>query len=167
MARQSAIFDSSEICPLGNDPSMRIVRKSLLTAMGLLAAALGICLGCGSNRTTIEGAVTFDGQPVEQGAITFEPASGAGPSAGGTIQSSRYKVNAEGVTPGEMIVRISAVRPTGKKVEAGPPEPPGKMVDEVRPYIPAMYNEKSRLTVQVTAGKVTQDFTLKSQPPGH
>jgi hypothetical protein len=114
---------------------------------------------------TIEGAVTFDGKPVEQGSITFEPASGTGPSAGGTIQNGRYAVDAEGVTPGEMIVRISAVRSTGKKIEAGPPEPPGTMVDEVRPYIPAAYNEQSTLKAEVKAGKVTQDFALKSQPP--
>jgi len=133
--------------------------------MGLLIAALGVYLGCGGSRTTIEGAVTFDGQPVEQGSITFEPASGAGPSAGGTIQKGRYKIDAAEVTPGEMIVRISAVRPTGKKIEAGPPEPLGTMVDEVRPYIPAAYNEQSTLKAQVKAGKVTQDFALKSQPP--
>ena len=144
---------------------MLVTRQIPLRKTGLIVAALGMCLGCGSNRTTIEGAVTFDEQPVEQGSITFEPASGAGPSAGGTIHSGRYKIDAEGVAPGEMIVRISAVRPTGKKIEAGPPQPPGTMVDEVRPYLPAMYNEQSTLRVQITAGKVTQDFALKSQPP--
>jgi hypothetical protein len=144
---------------------MRIFRQDSLSAMGLIVAALGMCLGCGSNRTTIEGTVTYAGQPVEQGSITFEPASGAGPSAGGIIENGRYKVDAEGLTPGEMIVRISAVRATGKKIEAGPPEPPGTMVDEVRPYIPAAYNEQSTLKAQVKAGNVTQDFALKSQPP--
>ena len=144
---------------------MRIVRQNLFSAMGLIVAALGMCLGCSSDLTMIEGAVTFDGQPVEQGSITFEPASGAGPSAGGTIENGRYQIDASGVTPGEMIVRISAVRPTGKKIEAGPPEPPGTMVDEVRPYIPAAYNDQSTLKAPVKAGKVTQDFALKSQPP--
>ena len=65
-----------------------------------------------------------------------------------------------------MLVRISAVRSTGKKIEAGPPEPPGTLVDEVKPYIPAMYNEQSTLSAQVTAGKVTQDFALTSKAPG-
>ena len=144
---------------------MRIVEQNLLGAMGLIVAGLGPCLGCSSKQTTIEGAVSFDGQPVERGSITFEPASGTGPSAGGTIENGRYKIDASGVTPGEMIVRISAVRPTGKKIEAGPPEPPGTLVEEVRPYIPAAYNEQSTLKAQVKAGKVTQDFALKSRPP--
>ena len=144
---------------------MSIARLNLLSAMCPIVAALALCLGCSSDQTTIEGAITFDGQPVERGSITFEPASGAGPSAGGTIENGQYKIDASGVTPGEMIVRISAVRPTGKKMEAGPPEPPGTLVDEVRPYIPAAYNEQSTLKAQVKAGKVTQDFALKSQPP--
>jgi hypothetical protein len=38
------------------------------------------------------------------------------------------------------------------------------MVDDIRPYIPPIYNEQSTLTVQMIAGKVTQDFELKSQP---
>jgi hypothetical protein len=139
------------------------MKQHALKKLGLIAAALAMCPGCGSNRNTIEGAVTFDGQPVERGSITFEPASGEGPSAGGTIQNGRYKIDADGITPGEMVVRISAARSTGKKVEAGPPEPPGTMVDEVRPYIPANYNERSVLTVQVKPGKTTQDFALKSQ----
>ena len=143
---------------------MRIVRQNLLSAMVLIAAALPICLGCSSNETTIEGDVTYDGQPVERGSITFEPTSGEGPSAGGAIQNGRYAIDAAGVTPGEMIVRISAIRSTGKKIAAGPPEPPGTMVDEVRPYIPAAYNEHSTLKAQVTAGKVSRDFALKSQP---
>jgi hypothetical protein len=144
---------------------MRIARLNLLSAMCPIAAALTMYLGCSSDQNTIEGAITFDGQPVERGSITFEPASGAGPSAGGTIENGRYKFDAEGVTPGEMIVRISGVRPTGKKIEAGPPEPPGTLVDEVRPYIPAAYNEQSTLKAQVKAGKVTQDFALESRPP--
>jgi hypothetical protein len=126
-----------------------------------------MCIGCGgSNLATVQGNVTFDGKPVEQGLIVFEPADGAGPVAGGTIQNGKYRLASEGgVVPGKMIVRISAVRATGRKVEAGPPAPPGKMVDEVSPYIPAIYNEKSTLTIQVAAGTVTQHFELLSRPP--
>jgi hypothetical protein len=144
---------------------MRIARLNSLSAMCPIVAALATYLGCSSDQTTIEGAVSFDGQAVERGSITFEPVSGTGPSAGGTIENGRYKIDANGVTPGEMIVRISAVRPTGKKIEAGPPERSGTLVDEVRPYIPAAYNEQSTLKAQVKAGKVTQDFALKSRPP--
>jgi len=142
---------------------MHTTRQLLVNTTGLIAAAIGLCLGC-SSGDTIEGNVTFDGQPVERGSITFEPASGTGPSAGGTVQNGRYEIDMAGVISGEMIVRISAVRSTGKKIAAGPPEPPGTLVDEVRPFIPAAYNEQSTLKAEVKPGKVVQDFTLKSQP---
>jgi len=144
---------------------MHTTRRNLLNTTSLILAVFGMCLGCSGSGNTIEGNVTYDGQPVERGSITFEPASGTGPSAGGAIQNGRYEIVAEGVTPGEMIVRISAVRSTGKKIEAGPPEPPGTLVDEVRPFIPAAYNERSTLKAQVKPGKVIQDFALKAQPP--
>src|SRR5438876_9410259 len=116
---------------------MRVARAKLL-----VVAALGMCLGCSGNLATVEGNVTFDGQPVEKGSIIFEPADGVGPVAGGTIENGKYRLNwEEGLVPGKMIVRISAVRPTGRKIKAGPPGPPGKMGDEVRPYFPAIYNE--------------------------
>jgi len=145
---------------------MRGARKKSLGAMGLFVASLGMCLGCGSNLATVEGNVTFDGQPVEQGSIVFEPADGVGQVAGGTIQNGKYRLASEaGVAPGKMIVRISAVKTTGQKVKAGPPAPPETMVDEVSQYIPAIYNEKSTLAIQVAAGNVIQDFELVSQPP--
>jgi len=136
-------------------------------AVGLLVAALGPCIGCGaSNRAVVQGNVTFDGQPVGQGSITFEPADGAGPVAGGTIQNGKYRLDAEGgMDPGKKIVRIRAVRATGRKIEAGPPSPPGTMVDEVSPFIPAIYDEKSTLVVQVASGEVTHHFELLSKPP--
>jgi hypothetical protein len=135
-------------------------------AMGLVIAALGPCLGCGaSNLAVVQGNVTFDGQLVEQGSITFEPADGVGPVTGGTIQNGKYRLGDEGgMVPGQKVVRIRAVRSTGRRIEAGPPLPPGTMVDEISPFIPAVYNEKSTLNVQVAAGEVTHHFELLSKP---
>lgn len=145
---------------------MRIARPTLLGATGSIVALLGMCLGCGGNLTTVEGNVTFDGQPVEQGSIVFEPADGVGPAVGGTIEHGKYQLGSEGgMVSGKKIVRISAVGSTGKKIEAGPPEPPGTLVDEVRQYIPSTYNENSTLAIDVAAGKVTHHFELLSQPP--
>jgi len=67
------------------------------------------------------------------------------------------------VTPGKKIVRITATRSTGKKIEAGPPEPAGTMVDEIVSFIPEIYNQKSTLTVEIAAGEATHNFELKSQ----
>jgi hypothetical protein len=133
--------------------------------MGLVLVWLAACVGCGRGLATVEGTVTFDGQPVDKGTIVFEPADGAGPTAGGTIENGEYQLAEEaGVMPGEKTVRITAVRKTGRQIEEGPPAPPGKMVDEMESYIPDIYNQKSTLTCEVVAGQVNRhNFDLKSK----
>jgi len=142
-------------------------------AAGLLAACLAACAGCGTGRATVEGTVTLDGQPIESGSIVFEPADGAGPTAGGQIENGKYRLAEEGwVMPGKKIVRIIAIRATGRKLDAsmpgaegeGGPSAPAQLVDELACYIPAIYNEKSTLTCEVVAGKANQhNFELKSE----
>ena len=122
------------------------------------------CAGCGSDLVTVEGKVTFDGQPVEKGSIVLEPADGQGSTAGGEIKDGEYVLSGDSaVQPGKKIVRITAVRKTGRKLEAGPPSPPGTIVEEVERYIPPQYNRQSTLTCEVTAGGTNEhDFPLKS-----
>lgn len=70
----------------------------------LLAGCLALSLtGCDSTAT-VQGTVTFDGQPVDSGVITFLPADGQGPVAGGEISAGTYAVHA--IMPGEKIVQI-------------------------------------------------------------
>jgi hypothetical protein len=124
-----------------------------------LAALL---LGCGSVKTTIKGRVTWEGNPIETGSISFEPEDRQGPSTGGLIQNGQYEVGSDAnVQPGKKVVRIQGSAKTGNQIEAGPPLPPGTMVDEVKPVVPAKYNDKSELIREVEAGKVNEfDFEL-------
>ena len=130
----------------------------------LLLPLLLTFAGCGDGRVTVKGSVTFDDQPVEEGTIVFEPADGAGATAGGEIKGGKYALVGDSrVQPGKKIVRITGVRKTGRKLESGPPSPPGTMVDEVERYIPPKYNRQSTLTCEVTAsGSNKHDFPLKS-----
>lgn len=132
-----------------------------------LLLGLSMCLlgwqGCtrGRGLVTVEGTVTFDGQPIEKGSIVFEPADRKGPTAGGSIENGKYQL-ANSVMPGKKIVRIIGVRKTGRQIEEGPPSPPGTMVDEIESFIPEVYNAKSTLTCEVTPGKAnTLNFDLK------
>ncbi len=131
----------------------------------LWAAGLVLLCGCGSGLVTVEGQVTWEGQPIEQGAIVFEPADGQGPSAGGKIQNGQYRLAGDSaMQPGEKIVRITATRKTGRKIEVGPPAPPGTFEEEIESYIPPEYNSQSKLRCTIPAGKQhRQDFTLPVQ----
>ena len=143
-----------------------------LALLSIATALLLFCLGCGGAHVTIEGAATFDGQPIESGSIVFEPADGKGASTGGKIADGRYSVNSEegisvnseeGIARGKKIVRITGVRKTGRQIEAGPPAPPGTMVDEIQKYIPASYNTQSTLTCEIAAGSNEVDFHLQPE----
>ncbi len=130
---------------------------------GLFAVMLLICWGCGrGGLVTVEGKVTWQDQPVEEGTIVFDPADGQGPSAGGKIQNGQYQLAGDSaVPPGEKIVRISATRKTGRKVEAGPPSPPGTLVEEIESYIPPEYNTQSKLRCTIPSARThRQDFAL-------
>lgn len=133
--------------------------------MGLIAVLPLFCAGCGSGLVTVEGNVTFDGQPVAEGTIVFEPADGAGPTASGEIADGKYVLSGDSaLAPGKKIVRITAVRKTGRQIESGPPSPPGTMVDEIERYIPDVYNTNSTLTCEVTSqGTNLHNFELASQ----
>ena len=134
---------------------------------GLVVVWLGICVGCDSGLVHVEGTVTLNDQPVDNGVIVFEPADGAGPTDGGKLEQGKYRLTGEaGVMPGKKkIVRITATRKTGRKHDASMRGAAQRAwVDELEQYIPAVYNDDSTLTCEVVAGKVNEhNFELKSQ----
>jgi hypothetical protein len=136
-----------------------------LAAILVAAAVLANCTGCGNGRSPVGGKVTFDGKPVEQGAIVLEPADGHGPTTGGTILDGKYELAGKAAPlPGKKKVRITATRKTGRKVASGPLR--NTMVDEIESYIPEIYNIDSTLTCEVSPdGSKTINFDLKPEKP--
>jgi hypothetical protein len=136
-------------------------RRSSLWLLAGLAMLLGGCSG----PTVVSGKVTCDGQPVEKGSITFEPAEGSGQPTGGAIEGGRYQLSGPAAPgPGKQIVRIRGMRKTGKSIKAGPPFPPDKMIDVEEEYIGESYNVKSALTAEIAAGVVNEkNFELSAK----
>lgn len=130
-------------------------------------SALGVLLlvvGCGETTVGVRGRVTLDQKPVEQGAISFEPADGKGSTSGAEIVDGEYELfdNAR-ITPGAKIVRIRATRKTGRVI----PKMPGssEMIEEYKEFIPDVYNNRSTLKVDVAPGGIQElNFDLKSKP---
>lgn len=134
-------------------------------ATGLLIGLMATWTGCGQALVSAEGMVTVDGERVDTGQVIFEPADGKGPVGAASIENGTYKLAGPiKVLPGRKIVRIMGTRKTGRKVESGPPSPPGTMVDEMQDCVPPIYNEKSTLTCELVAGNNNQhDFALESE----
>ena len=78
-------------------------------AATILAAAACVLPGCGSAAATVSGEVTYEGQPVGDGYISFTPADGRGKDAGAPIANGRYIV--ANLPPGPtLIVTIRSLR---------------------------------------------------------
>jgi hypothetical protein len=86
---------------------MKVRMVSNRHTAALLAGALFCVSGCGA-ATTVSGTVTYEGEPIEEGWVTFFPVGGAGSEAGAKITEGRYHV--EEITPGEKTVQILGVK---------------------------------------------------------
>jgi hypothetical protein len=135
--------------------------------VGLACLAILACCGCTDGKVIARGAVTVDGQPIDEGSISLEPADGQGPTTGGMIKAGKYELTGNAAaSPGEKIVRIVGLRQTGKMIPAGPPAPRGSLIPEMIQCVPSHYNDQSRLHITVTPGKPnTHDFQLDSKNP--
>jgi len=130
--------------------------------------ASGLCLfllaGCDSesNRSSLEGTVTLNGQPLTEGSIALRPLPGTrGPTAGGKITNGTFAILPEhGTFAGTFRVEITASRKTGTQTKDAVL---GIMVDDYERIIPDRYNRQSELTAEVTEdGPNHFEFTLSS-----
>lgn len=138
------------------------MRFAMLTVLGCLALGAGLLSGCttGPKGESVEGTVTYDGQPLSIGHIDFIPSDGKGPSAGAEIKEGKYQTLA---TAGGKRVNITADKVTGQQ-KAYPNDPNSPVFDIKEQYIPAQYNNMSELKFDVKTGKNTANFTLESKP---
>ena len=135
----------------------------LVTSLVLaMAVSLTGCSGSDS-QVAVRGTVTFDGQPVEEGQVAFEP-RGEGKMQFGIITNGNYAIPAEfGLVPGEYVVKITASRPTGQLAnpDAFITDENARVINEQ--FIPPKYNSRSELVVTIEPGsEVTHDFALTS-----
>lgn len=122
-------------------------------ATACAAAVLLLCgtLGCGSDGMVVaSGGVTFDGQPLADGAVSLYPADKSVAPQGGRIRGGRFQLRCR---PGKYRVEILASRPKEGAKELTPGMTP------LEQYIPAQYNDASSLEAEVST-KSRQEFTF-------
>ena len=147
-----------------------------MTRLGvaIFSGLLVVVIGCGgSTRGAVQGKVTWDGDPLEEGAISFIPLDPKlGPTAGAPIRNGEYVIDAaRGPVAGEYRVQINAFRKTGRKIWDGMGDEKASasqknFVEEGgEAFIPPRYNKDSDLRATIQAGKVNHyDWPLKSDP---
>ena len=150
----------------GSGAGCRNHAATLPVRFALFVASLVVVAGCApgnpQGRLPISGEVTFNGEPLEIGNISFTAQESGGVRSGAIIRDGQYEIEKlKGLPPGEYLVRIHSA------VDAGPPDeppPPGPTQD--RPgedIIPARYNIDSELTIEVKPDEERPfNFTLTS-----
>ena len=140
------------------------MKRSLFSARSAVLLGLLGCVycwaGCGSGASltgSVSGKVTYNGQPLTTGVVTFvndETGSGA---SGDLDSSGTYSIGS--IRTGEYNVRVHMRPPR--------PEAPPQGAGTWRLNIPAKYQDArtSGLTATVKAGKNTADFGLQPVVP--
>jgi hypothetical protein len=138
---------------------MRKIKGIWQTAGLCLIALSGISCSDNSNSDIglVSGTVTLDGEAYPKAQVIFTPKEGR-PSMGITDSDGKYQLiylrDIKGANIGSHQVSISTVPEVTSDADDGPPF--------VEP-IPAKYNRKTTLSVQVEAGDNTHDFPLISE----
>ena len=135
-----------------------LLRYSLLTLL---------VVGCGGGNKSVcvSGDVSYAGESIEQGRITFRPIRGTkGPITGGKIIAGRYELIGDtklrgGGTYGVEITGIAPSKQNIKDVVV----PNGEPVPVMQNYIPPNYNTKSTLewSIAKDATHVQRDYHLE------
>lgn len=122
--------------------------------------------GCDSG-VTVQGKISVNGAPLEEAEIQFVPVtSTGGDQLGAAVIKGEYSLaDAERLKEGEYQVQIRAFRGTGKKIWDGMGDGTNKnMVEDLKQFIPAKYNDTSELKVSLKSGK--NEFSANLEIPG-
>jgi len=123
----------------------------------LLAAGAIVGTGCQSDdRVAVTGTVTLDGQPLEQGVISFRPSDGNRPTAEALIVAGKF--NAQ-LTTGEKRVEVQGFRQNGLQ-HAFADDPTSPLVPRLEPIVPPRYHVDSMLRLNVDRATREANFAL-------
>jgi hypothetical protein len=133
----------------------------LCVAVGAVASGLGGC-GGDANMARVKGRVTYDGQPLTTGEVSFSSVDGGRVAMSNIDSKGNYELRTSttvvGVPPGSYKVKILAVEQKSGMDQDGKPFP-------AKYLIPEKYGDvaTSGLTATVEKGKPEINFDLKQE----
>jgi hypothetical protein len=142
-----------------------------LFLMFVVLSGLILFVGC-EQKTSVSGMVTYNGQPIENGAISFKPTGSTGRSFAGGITNGKYEIPE--AQPGAWTAIIIGTKKIdfamssdeaakrANELKASGSDMAGQ-VSELADYVPADAEGNSK-QVEITAGSQTLDFDIKGPP---
>ncbi len=115
-------------------------------------------MGCGDGKGSVQGTVTFDGQPVANGTVTFVKTEGGLIREGAVIKDGSFQAH---VPPGKYKIEVNAQKVVGKRRQKGfsGAEEEVELTEEM---FPERYNTKTELSEEIKSGPNIIKLDLKS-----
>lgn len=148
--------------------------------VALLTVSWITALGCGSGTgleglVSVQGTVTYNGNPVEGATVTFSPvAAGSKAAVGKTDASGVYSLTTrdpgDGIMPGDYTISVSKTEATGglslEEAEKWTEENPGKQPPspKITEHLPAKYKTAKTSGLKATVAESDDnvfDFVLE------
>jgi hypothetical protein len=137
-----------------------MTRPSVLV-FAALGPALWLCLGCstGPERGEVHGKVTFKGQPVKEGTITFLNTKEGGAAEAQIKPDGTYVIEGGAVIGDYDRVEI---KPLTELKDTDPGKTPPSRVEKAAPDIPMKYRQQGTTPLKATvkAGKNEINFEM-------
>ena len=130
--------------------------RPLFWTVGLLALA-----GCREGKSTVSGTVSLDGQPVDNGSITFVNSDGGKLiREGAVISGGKFEAT---VPPGNFKIELSGQKVVGKRTQKGF-DGKDETLEISEEIFPDKFNVKTELTQEIKPGSNPITLDLKSKP---
>ena len=139
---------------------MRSPKSRALCLAATLAALTPGCGGVGLGTVPVEGTVTYQGKPLTNGTVTFQPKEGP-PAIGAIGPDGHYKLTTkehdDGAIPGHYQVGVTSVEGTPNLMPGGPGYKPIKQI------LPRHLGQpsNSRVEADVSSDKKVINLDLK------
>jgi len=152
-------------------------RNVVIAFVPLAAVGMMLAAGCGPNRpqtAKVVGRVTYQGKPVAEGRIVFQPEDGRRPASASIGPDGSYRLttfdSGDGALPGKHKVTIKAVRVSGElpgddlggQSGKSAPAAAAGALPTLEWLVPEKYSrlQTTPLTAEVKTGENRCDFDL-------
>jgi hypothetical protein len=150
------------------------LRKCQALAGCLIALVALLAIGCGGGKGDVSGEVSFNGQPIPWGRITFLSQVGNRPAISGSIRNGRYTI--KGCPAGPVKISVESIKAVARNPKAAPlgmakgfrapegtEEPPPEAIGK-HVWIPDKYGNAETSGLEYTVKRGEQEHPIPLSP---
>ena len=148
----------------------RMIWTSRLVNLLSVCCAVFLAAGCSGDGTEplknlvpVSGTITYDGEPLDQGVVSFAPVEPGGQSATGKIVDGKFTMQTTVSAPGVVAGKYKVLVESTETLDSAPSTNPTDLYAKPKNLIPARYNDvkTSGLEIEVVSGMSPPSWNLE------